>query len=281
MKIYKNIKTWFESLKNIPAGAHGSFYDYMVLAAGLILFSAAWSPIYSAARPVDNTFRPGGTLAKLMIASAAAQAAGSFLKAGGLHVRLRASNPGYSTLSILKNWKIDAVLLMHLFLFFSMFFLALAATCFEPFMNSIPHGSFVAWMLFILSFIPVTAVIVSLVVPFGRNKTEADNGVKYREWAGNLLLIFSAVVIQAWFQGVLLTLMGRSRVISGETSVEAAIGQLAVLFPLFLLVYLPPRVMFLVEDYSMKRTWMRVILINFVLVLRYFFFAGPGPSGGF
>ncbi len=281
MNIPGKIKRWSAALKNIPAGAQGSFYDYMVLAAGLILFSAAWSPIYNAARPVDNTFRPGDTLAKLMIASAAAQAAGSLLKAGGLQVRLRASNPGYSTFSILRNWKIDAVLLMHLLLFFSMFFLALAASCFEPFMNSIPHGAFVAWMLFLCSFIPVAFVMVSLLVPFGRNKTESDTGIKYREWIGNVLLVFSAVVIQAWFQGVLLTLMGRSRVISGETSMEAAIGQLAVLFPLFLLVYLPPRVMFLVEDYSMKRTWMRVILINFVLALRYFFFAGPGPSGGF
>ncbi len=274
----QNLRT---TLKESPALGHGLFYDTMLIVMDFVFYSCLWAPVYHAAKPVDATFRPGTVLAYLILASALAQAAGSLLKAGAMQARLYPLNTGYATFALLKNWKLDAALLMHVFLFFSMLVLAGTAPGIEPIIKAIPRGSAVAWIIFLSLFTPSIAVLAALLVPLTRHVKEVSRNARCREWAGNLLLVFSAVVIQAWFQGILLRLMGSARIASGDTAPVMALGQIIVIFPLFLLVYLPPRIMFLAEDSLRGRTWLRILVINFILCLRFYFFAAPGSSAGY
>lgn len=255
----------------------GLFFDLATLGGTLAVSFLVWSPVYQVAGPVDHTFLPGPTMAWLFFGAALTQIFGALLKAPGMQGRcFPHDSRGPFHFIYLRNWKVIGLLIAHLFLFLFLLILAIntpeAKKVFAP--GQLPR--ILSWLLLFATALPTTAVAAALVVRF----PPWPGPSALWEWAGNLLLIFSAVVIQAWFQENVLAHMALARIRDGDTlrpgdpaSYGGLLGQLAVLFPMFLFLYLPPRLLFLIEDGHRRRSWALMFATTFLLWVFPFFMA--------
>ncbi|MBN8217798.1 MAG: hypothetical protein J0L75_14230 [Spirochaetes bacterium] len=203
-----------------PAHRHGLAFDLAALAGAFLLSTLLWSPLFQFAEPLGNTMTPAPILAWLILAAAVAQFLGTLLKAGPLQARLfPGEKPPRSHFRLLADWKILLLLGGHGFLF--PFLLVLAGN--SPAAGSLMKpGNFpapLAWALFLCLFVPTLSACAALVLPFPRGGRLAN--LLVREWAANLLLVFSAVVVQAWFQEAILLPLARQRLLDGDVATLA------------------------------------------------------------
>ncbi len=252
--------------------AHGAVFDAAVLIFSILAPSILFAPVFRAAVTVDQTFRPTAALAWMIAAAGIAQMIGSFLKAQGQQRRIY-DDPSAFHFSALR-WPVLLLLALHLVTFFFLLAIATAAPGADTLVNGLSQGTIevLRWVMIL------PTVCVSLCIAFPVSRLLPDNAARFSELAGNVLLIASAVVVQAWVQGIFLPLMGiAARADAEHGGWSERVVQLVVVFFVCAMFYLPPRILFLLEDRGSRFTWIQISLVSFLLGVRYYLFP-PGAD---
>jgi len=248
--IFQKIRDWFIRHPH----PQGLLFDIVFFIANGVI----WNPIFQFAVPADKTGNPNPLFAWFLMAAVAAQALGAFLKRPALQTRLfplsrpESADNGFFALMFIP-------LALHFILFFTVPALSAGALPFY----------FPVWAL-VFGAIPTVLTARALIprkIPYAQEAQSEGKNWAGREAVGNLLLVFSAVVLQAYFQEAMVGGTGDLR----HAHILIRLIVSGLLFIPFLLFYLPPRLLFLVEDGGRGRTWLRILLVQFPLTLHVLF----------
>lgn len=248
--IFQKIRYW---MKHHPH-PQGLLFDALFFVANGIL----WNPIFRLAVPADKTGNPTEIFAWFLMAAVAAQGLGAFLKRPALQIRLYPSGGEKD-----RGTFIFVSMLVPLVLHFLIFFIAPALGA-----GALPFR-FPTWAI-VFGAIPTILVVRALIprkIPYAEESQTTGKNWAGLEAIGNFLLVFSAVVLQAFFQESMVGGTGNLR----HAALPVRLIVSALLFIPFLLFYLPPRLLFLVEDGGRGRTWLRIVLVQFPLTLHVLF----------
>lgn len=248
---------------------HGLAFDGAVFLGTLFFSWILLSPVFQAAKPRGSGMNLGFSFAILLAVAAFAQIPGALLKWGPLAARMGIDEPGRWRFRNLARLPAALLLPAHLILFFVMMVLVInipeAKSWSTP--GALPR---IVGILFLAGMtLPTLATAWALVAPAPAPCSWFRHPAG--EWIGNGLLIFSMAVLQAFFQENLLSGISVTSPLAPDFDVRSGYdwgrmaGPLLLLFPLFILFYLPPRILFLVEDWNRGRTWVRILGLNFLL----------------
>jgi hypothetical protein len=181
-----------------------------------------------------------------------------------------------------------ALLLGHFFIFMSLLFTGWQSTALESwsplFGHRLANSAFVEFLVrfvLIVGIMPLPTLLVAL--SLGGDAATADVALPPPLWRthwltellADLLLYFSIVVIT-----LILNVLVAPRFAAGQGLADSSLGDvLASLVPLalaFSILYLPPRLIYLAEDYNKPLAWLTILLALLSLAYRTFF-----PAQGF
>ena len=235
-----------------PDRAQGLLFDGgMVLANFIILTSLNQVPV------TNFTDVRTGFLLGLGILT---QFVGAYLKKGPLRQRIEAAADQQASYR-------ENVLGCHSFIHFIFFLLAAAmALALVGFVNLDEANSWREFIWLLISFVAATLTsgMVWLAIRNPNNEHSPDIRWRYQELAANVLLWLSASILTRFFSTALLfeseplTYLGFSL---------RAFVLIAATSALFMVFYVPSRLLFLAEDYKYPATWLRLWLVAMLPLL--------------
>lgn len=176
-----------------------------------------------------------------------------------------------------------ALLLAHFFIFMSLLFTGWQSTPLEswsPLFGSKPadntYSAFLVRFVLVIGIMPLPTFLVAL--SLGGGIETADAALPPASWRthwltevlADLFLYFSIVVIT-----LILNVLVAPRFVNGQGLAASSTGDvLASLVPLalaFSILYLPPRLVYLAEDYNKPMAWLTILLALLSLTYRAFF----------
>jgi hypothetical protein len=176
-----------------------------------------------------------------------------------------------------------ALLLCHFFIFMSLLFTGWQSTALESWSPLFGHkpadntySAFLVRFVLIIGIMPLPTFLVAL--GLGGGMDTADEALPPASWRthwttellADLFLYFSIVVIT-----LILNVLIAPRFVNGQGLADSSTGDvLASLVPLalaFSILYLPPRLVYLAEDYNKPVAWLTILLALLSLAYRTFF----------
>lgn len=234
----------------------------------------------------------GGTVSPdvgwLFLLAFAAYTVGIGLKRAARRARLNALSSGaHRATSRVLVFAVCALLLFHFFIFLTLLVTGWQSTALERFSPLFGSGTagygfldFVVRFVVFIFILPLPTGLTLFWLVAGRDATGSSDAPAATslarpaaELAGDLLLYFSVVVIT-----LVLNVLIAPRFVNVEGAFTwTAGGALASLVPLalaFSIFYLPPRLVYLAEDYRSPVAWLTILLALLSLAYRTFFPGG-------
>lgn len=122
---------------------------------------------------------------------------------------------------------------------------------------------FVAFTVVLILSILQTVFVLAYFHPYENEPTFAFLKTPKAEWFGDILLFLNMIIFQTIWAMVLKTQVGA---VSGLADL---IARAIVLFMIALFFYFPPRIFYLLEDITDKKTWLTMLLANSPTILRF------------
>lgn len=210
-------------------------------------------------------------LGLLFLAAALTQTIGILIKKERLKTRVLSSN--YPNTGMSAQVGLFALLVIHWIIFMAIFNIGLKTIHFFPFDWPFLRPSLKWTVLFfaplhlILISIPTLTLLFSVLSIFDSKKTAASQvSSNWRqtpaaEFLANLFLLFSVFVITSIGWTYFLVDDSLTFALHDNITFAARILLTAVFGLLFLSIYLPPRILFLIEDYRYPMTWFRILFV--------------------
>lgn len=124
---------------------------------------------------------------------------------------------------------------------------------------------FIAVIVLLILSILQTGFVLSYFRPYENEPTLAFLKTPQSEWFGDILLFLNMII----FQTVWAMILGaKTGLVSGFTEL---IARAIVFFLIALFFYFPPRIFYLLEDITDKKTWLTMLLANSPTIFRFLF----------
>lgn len=260
----------------LPQDRHGIAIDVIAIVANLALFPLLLSRVGNL---FDQSFAEGSpaflTLAGLMIFTIAARLAGLYLKRFPLQVRLEKSEQTSFPLYFF-------ILNIGVFVLNSAFAVVLISTLagylglVEMSYSGQPKNSPLVMAIGLVTMISLISAEVYLIYRLSRPLTERENKLRTEgnwkfDWRGEFTAdfgLFAYMMVWQVFYNNTAKLFMTPPANSADTW-EYRIFSAVFLFIIFLIFYLSPRTVFLIEDRKYLGTWVFIFGVYLSSVLRY------------
>lgn len=245
----------------LPLNYRGLLFDFAVFVINVFLVRLLTRHV---GRLLLLTFlrddpRASRTLLIVICTACAAQLVGAALKRRPLQARLLAQHDGGDHASVF-----GCLMILH-------FALTLVTSAGIVALLPSQSGGGVMVLVFFLSMIP-TALVWRAITPYKKPPEPDWRNSRWVEAAADLCL----------FAYMLVNLAVWNTVTAGANSPASGLGDLvsralgfALMSPVILLFYLPPRLLFLVEDYKYRATWISMTLAVAPVAYRLVFGMAP------
>ncbi len=204
----------------------------------------------------------------LLGAAVLAQFLGALLKKGPLQYRMKVLKVDKSET---REGCMGCLSFIHFILFIIVAGMSLSLIGLIDLNDASRSGEFI-WVLVSMTIAVFTTGAVFLALRSPTNQKNLDNWIPYQEVAADILLWISALIITRFFWTALL-LESEPPSYMGFSS--RAFVYLAAVSFLFMVFYVPSRLLFLVEDYKYPMTWLRLWLVAMLPLLTIVFVSTP------
>lgn len=218
-----------------------------------------------------NTNQATFRLGLLLLAVVLTQTVGILIKKERLKTRALSSN--YPKTAMPAQVGLYALIVLHWIIFMAIFNIGLKAIHFFPFDWPFLNPSWKWTILFfaplhlILISIPTLTLLFSILSIFDSKKSASSQATSswrespVAEFLANLSLLFSLFIITSIGWTYFLVDDSLTFALHDNITLAARVLLTSVFGLLFLSVYLPPRILFLIEDYRYPMTWFRILFV--------------------